>query len=373
MNNSSPITFTRGLHVVAKTATQRDALSVRWDGTEPVTRTIAEETPVGISYNGLPYAVMMATPANLEDFGIGFSITERIVEDRSQLLELEVQPTGLGIELRIAVGKTEILTRVNERRRSMPRRTGYGLCGVHRLEEAIVEIPRVAQSEPVASKAIRVAVNDIASLQSLNAQTRAVHAAAWSTPDGHLVLVREDVGRHNALDKLIGAMASAGIDPRTGFCVITSRCSYQIVQKAALAGIGVIVAISAPTELAIRQAETAGVTLVALARLGLRGLHISRTRHRMEPLAADAVPGSGVRKRMNETNGLVPLCGAGAGRRTRRYQCQILSRKGSRGHRVSLGTLHACIVATAKAAVGYGPPIVNSTGWVMLLTPRNAS
>jgi FdhD protein len=266
MNSSSPITITRRPPVVPNTATQRDALSVRWDGTETISRKIAEETPVGIYYNGLPYAVMMATPADLEDFGVGFSITERIVEYRSQLLELNVQPTGLGIELRITVGKTAILTRVNERRRSTPGRTGCGLCGVHRLEEAIVALPRVVQGEPIRSQSIRGAINDLASLQSLNAETHAVHAAAWSTPDGHLVLVREDVGRHNALDKLIGAMASAAIDPRSGFCVITSRCSYEMVQKAALAGIGVIVAISAPTELAIRQAEAAGVTLVALAR-----------------------------------------------------------------------------------------------------------
>jgi FdhD protein len=253
-------------YVVAKTATQREALSVRWHGTETVTRRIAEETPIGIYYNGLPYAVMMATPADLEDFGTGFSITERIVEHRNQLLELQVKPTGLGVELRITVDKTAILGRVKERGRSIPGRTGCGLCGVHRLEEAIMDLPRVAQGEPVRSTAIRAAINDLASGQSLNAETHAVHAAAWSSHDGQLLLIREDVGRHNALDKLIGAMASAAIDARTGFCVITSRCSYEMVQKAALAGIAVIVAISAPTELAIRQAEAAGVTLVALAR-----------------------------------------------------------------------------------------------------------
>jgi FdhD protein len=266
MNIPSPLTFTRRLHVVAKTATQRDTLAVRWDGTETVTRNIAEEMPVGIYYNGLPYAVTMATPADLEDFGVGFSITARIVEDRNQLLELDVRPTGLGIELRIAVGRSAILSRVNEQRRSTPGRAGSGLFSVERLDEAIVTLPHVAPGEPIRSKAIRAASNDIGSLRTLNAQTHGVHAAAWSTPDGHPVLVREDVGRHNALDKLIGAMASAAIDPRIGFCVITSRCSCAMVQKAALAGIGAIVAISAPTELAIRQAEAAGVTLVALAR-----------------------------------------------------------------------------------------------------------
>ncbi len=266
MSSVSPVTITRAPCKTAALASRRDALSVRWDGTRNITRSIAEETPVGIYYNGFPYAVMMATPSHLEDLGAGFSITERIVTDRGQLLDVQVRPTGLGVELHITVAKTAILTRVYERRRSTPGRTGCGLCGIHRLDEAIIELPRVERSDPVQSTAIRMAVDAIASLQTLNAETHAVHAAAWSTMDGALVAVREDVGRHNALDKLIGAITSAAIDPRNGFCVITSRCSYEMIQKAALAGIGLVVAISAPTELAIRQAEAAGITLVAVAR-----------------------------------------------------------------------------------------------------------
>jgi FdhD protein len=248
------------------TMRSRDALSVRWDGLETITRRIAEETPIAITYNKLPYAVMMATPADIEDFGIGFSITERIVSDPQQIDAIEVRPTSLGIELSIAINEVALRERLAKRQRNVTGRTGCGLCGVRQLEHAVVQLPRVAASHPIDATAIRVALDDLAGRQVLNAQTHAVHAAAWAALDGRLLAVREDVGRHNALDKLVGAMTTAALDPCAGFCVITSRCSYEMVQKAALARIAIIVAISAPTELAIRQAEAAGVTLVALAR-----------------------------------------------------------------------------------------------------------
>src|SRR5262245_48543224 len=247
------------------TARQRDALSVRWDGHETTTRRIAEETPIAITYNSLPYAVMMATPADLKDFGLGFSITERIISRPHEILSLEIRPTNLGVELNIAIDKSSFRERA-KRQRNVTGRTGCGLCGVRQLEDAVVQLPLVAAGEPIHATAIRAALDHRAPGQTMNAETHAVHAAAWAAPEGRLLIIREDVGRHNALDKLVGAMAAATLDPRAGFCVITSRCSYEMVQKAALAGISVIVAISAPTELAIRQAEAAGLTLVALAR-----------------------------------------------------------------------------------------------------------
>ena len=259
-------------------ARQRGAISVRWDGFEAITRRIAEETPVAIIYNKLSYAVMMATPADLEDFGTGFSITERIVSDPRQITGIEVRDTGLGVELRIGIEKSGFRDQLVTRRGNVTGRTGCGLCGIRRLEDAVPRLPPVPAGKRVHASAIRRALNDLASGQSLNAETHAVHAAAWAASDGSLLTIREDVGRHNALDKLVGAMATGGIDSQTGFCVITSRCSYEMVQKAALAGISVIVAISAPTELAIRQAEATGLTLVALARSDGFAIHANSGR-----------------------------------------------------------------------------------------------
>jgi len=262
----SPLTDTIGWEIPIPPTRQRNALSVRWDGLETVDRQIAEETPVAIGYNGFPYAVMMATPSDLEDFGIGFSITEQVVSHPSQILNLEIRPEDLGVRLSITIDKGCLRDRLIQRQRNVTGRTGCGLCGVRQLEDAVLRLPLVAPGEPIHSAAIWAALNDLPSGQALNAETHAMHAAAWAAPGGHLLAIREDVGRHNALDKLAGAMASAALNPRSGFCVITSRCSYEMVQKAALAGISVIVAISAPTELAIQQAEAAGVTLAALAR-----------------------------------------------------------------------------------------------------------
>jgi formate dehydrogenase accessory protein FdhD len=263
---SGPLVDAASRPISLPAARQRGALSVRWDGFEAITRRIAEETPVAIIYNKLPYAVMMATPADLEDFGTGFSITERIVSHPRQITGISVQATSLGVELRIAIDKSSFRDELATRRGNVTGRTGCGLCGIRKLEDAVPQLPPVPAGKRVHASAIRAALNDLASCQSLNAETHAVHAAAWAASDGRLLTIREDVGRHNALDKLVGSMAAGGVDPQAGFCVITSRCSYEMVQKAALAGISVIVAISAPTELAIRQAEAAGLTLVALAR-----------------------------------------------------------------------------------------------------------
>jgi FdhD protein len=266
-SNTSPSTMVSfPLAGALPTACERTALSVRWDGYETISRHIAEETPVAISYNRVPYAVMMATPADLEDFARGFSITEQIVSHPRQILDLEVTPDDLGIRINITIDKDTLRDRLVHRQRNVIGRTGCGLCGVRQIEDAVLQLPFLASGEAIHPTAIRAALNDLASGQALNAKTHAVHAAAWAAPHGHLLAIREDVGRHNALDKLIGAMATADFDSQTGFCVITSRCSYEMVQKAALAGISVIVAISAPTELAIRQAEAVGATIVALAR-----------------------------------------------------------------------------------------------------------
>src|SRR5262249_53308099 len=157
---------------------------------------------IAIIYNRLPYAVMMASPADLEEFGIGFSITERIISHPRQIFEIEVRPTSLGVELGIAVDKPSFRDQLAKRQRNVTGRTGCGLCGVRQLEDAVLPLPSVAAGEPIHSAAIRTALDDLAQAQALNAETHAVHAAAWAAPDGRLLAIREDVGRHNALDKL---------------------------------------------------------------------------------------------------------------------------------------------------------------------------
>src|SRR5579885_507289 len=201
---------------------------------------VAEEVPIAFVYNGRPHAVMLATPADLEDFALGFSLSEAIVGAPAECEKVEIAPTLGGIELRIAVPAARAAS-LAARVRQLTGRTGCGLCGAQALDA-------------------------LAARQTINVATGATHAAAWATPDGAVALVREDVGRHNALDKLIGAMARARVDPRRGFLLVTSRASYEMVMKAATVGIGILAAISAPTALAIALAAEANLTLIAFAR-----------------------------------------------------------------------------------------------------------
>jgi FdhD protein len=228
-------------------------------------RLIPEETAVALTYNGGTAAVMMATPADLEDFAIGFSLTEGIVASPAAIRSLEVVPEADGIELRMWLDEADA-TRLNGRRRMMAGPTGCGLCGIDSLKEAVRPVAHVAQDSHVTPQQIMAAVASVAPAQVLNHETRAVHAAAFWHPDNGLVALREDVGRHNALDKLCGALSRQGVNAAGGIVVLTSRVSIEMVQKAAVMRAGVVAAVSAPTALAVRTAEAAGITLIGIAR-----------------------------------------------------------------------------------------------------------
>lgn len=235
----------------------------RW---EAGNRAVPTEVPVALVYNGTTQAVMMASPAALEDFAAGFSLTEGIVSSISEILETDIVEQGQGIELRMWLAP-EAETRFQARRRAQVGPVGCGLCGIDSLREALRALPRLPGDalhlDPADAGA---AMAGLTRHQALNDATRAAHAAGFYVPGQGVLLVREDVGRHNALDKLAGAMARAGLDAGAGALVITSRVSVDMVQKAALIGAPVLMAASAPTALAIDEAETAGITLIAVLR-----------------------------------------------------------------------------------------------------------
>jgi FdhD protein len=229
------------------------------------TAEVAEEVPVAFVYNQRPHVVMMATPADLEDFAMGFTLSEEIIARAGDLEGVRVEPYSQGVELRITVPAAAARA-LEQRGRQLVGQTGCGLCGVQTIADAVRGTRTVSAQWTIAADVLWRAESALAARQSLNQRTGAVHAAAWATPDGHLRVVREDVGRHNALDKVIGALARAGTDPSSGFAVMTSRASYELVQKASVAGIPILATVSRPTGLAIRLAEAAGVTLVSLLR-----------------------------------------------------------------------------------------------------------
>lgn len=227
--------------------------------------TVAEEVPVALVYNGRPHVVMMATPADLEDFAAGFSLTENIICSLAELDRTEVVRVGYGIELQCTV-PSHVADMLRSRSRQLPGRGGCGLCGKEAIADVMRPVGAVTSPLRVTPAALWRAGAALSARQSLNAQTHAVHAAAWATAEGELLLVREDVGRHNALDKVIGALLLAGIDASGGFLIVTSRASYELVQKAVAAGVPLLAAVSRPTGLAVRMAQDAGLTLVALLR-----------------------------------------------------------------------------------------------------------
>jgi FdhD protein len=233
---------------------------------------IAEEVPVGFVYNGFPYAVMMATPDDLEDFAVGFSLAEGLIEDRCGMRAASARPSRDGIELAIELAPDAFAQFLRRRRvRSLRGHTSCGICGVEDLAQLGSSPPRAcadARRIEVDPDAIRHALAALRDFQPLSRMTHCAHAAGWASRDGRLRLVREDVGRHNALDKLVGACLRADIATADGFCLVTSRCSYEMVQKAVAARFAALVAISAPTALAIRTARQAALTLIALDRGG---------------------------------------------------------------------------------------------------------
>lgn len=234
-------------------------------GNAPVMRAIAAETPIAIEYNGIGYAVLMATPADLDDMAFGFSRAERLIDAVGDILDISTHETGDGIVLRMTLAGKK-LDRVADRVRHRVSESSCGLCGIENLEQALRPLPRITARSRADDAAIFRALDALPMHQPLGAATRAVHAAAFCRVDGSVALVREDVGRHNAFDKLIGAMLRQGADWDGGFALLSSRCSYELVEKAALAGCPLLVTISAPTTLAIRRAEEAGLRLVVLAR-----------------------------------------------------------------------------------------------------------
>ncbi|QXZ78832.1 formate dehydrogenase accessory sulfurtransferase FdhD [Rhizobium sp. L51/94] len=229
-------------------------------------RSVPEEVPIAFSYGGSSHAVMMATPADLEDFAVGFSLTEGIVTTVGEIAALEAVEDEQGIDVQITLVDA-VADALRSRKRHMAGPVGCGLCGIESIEQAVRPVPDISGVGLTLTMAeVTGAVALLNAAQPLHRETRAVHGAGFYLPGKGLSAVREDVGRHNALDKLCGAVVRAGLDASAGAVVVTSRLSVEMVQKAAILGSAVLIAISAPTALAIRTAEEAGMTLVALVR-----------------------------------------------------------------------------------------------------------
>ena len=229
------------------------------------TRAVAEETPIAIEVNGIGYAVLMATPDDLDDLANGFALAERLIDRADDVLGIDAHRTGAGVVLRIALA-SRVGERIVERVRHRVAESSCGMCGIENLEQALRPLPRVTEPCRADDDAVFRALAALRDRQPLNRDTGAVHAAAACAADGAIRLVREDVGRHNAFDKLIGAMLRRGIEWEGGFALLSSRCSYELVEKAVLAGCPMLVTISAPTALAVRRAAAAGLPLRVLAR-----------------------------------------------------------------------------------------------------------
>lgn len=256
-----------GLYRLGYVAPLLETPSVRWDGATHTEQTeqVVEETPVAIVYNGIPHVVMMATPADLEDFALGFSLTEELIQAPEDLEHVQVVRYSRGVEIQAIVAE-RCAAGIAERTRRLTGRTGCGICGADGVDAVLKTIHPIHGREPIEVTAVQRAFAALADRQTLNAASGAVHAAGWARADGTLELVREDVGRHNALDKLVGAAIGAKLDPAAGFVLVTSRASFEMVQKTAVLGAPLMAAISGPTGLAVRVARESGLTLVGFAR-----------------------------------------------------------------------------------------------------------
>lgn len=236
------------------------------DGSQrSVTREWVREVPVALEFNGLAYAVMMATPSDLEDFVRGFALTEGLARHVSEIGEIALTETDMGHIARANIadlGAEQLAQRV----RTRVAESSCGLCGIENLEALAKPLPQVPAHQPYASAAIFAAIEQLETLQQLNQRTGAAHGAAFARPDGSILLLREDVGRHNAIDKLVGALAAGGHDIADGFVISTARCSYEIVEKVVRAGGTCLVTVSLPTSMAVERAQAAGLSLICLAR-----------------------------------------------------------------------------------------------------------
>jgi FdhD protein len=245
---------------------------------------LAVEAPIALQFNGIAHAVMLATPRDLEDFALGFALSEGILDEAAELYAVDVQRTDPGYTLALQVGAAAF-ARLKERRRTLAGRTGCGICGTESLDQVLRPIaPLTPGADRLGAAALAAACAALPGAQTLQRETGATHGAAWCALDGTLLHVREDVGRHNALDKLIGALVRRQFDPQQGFALITSRASVEMVQKAASAGIGILAAVSAPTSLAQEVAERCGQTLVGFTR----GTQFSVYSHRLRLVGGGA-------------------------------------------------------------------------------------
>ena len=237
----------------------------RFAGGEPShsSEVVAEETPVTMVFNGSPQAVMMATPDDLHDFASGFAITEGFVKAHAELTRIDIVHYSRGVEIQM-----ETISPIGNDtpRRRLAGRTGCGICGKDEVDQVLRAIPAVDSTSTFSTDAIARAMRELREQQPLNRATGGTHAAGWASLDGQVMLVREDVGRHNALDKLIGALHCSATEPNSGFVVLTSRGSFELVQKVAVFGAALLCTVSAPTALAIRVASDANVTLAGFAR-----------------------------------------------------------------------------------------------------------
>jgi FdhD protein len=233
---------------------------------QPVTAQIASEVPIALQYNGISHAVMLATEADLDDFALGFSLSEGLIDAASELYDIGIEASAQGITLALEVSSAAF-ARLKERRRTLAGHTGCGICGIESLGQVLRSPPALAhRGTPIRTEALARASRQLPRRQKLRRDTGATHAAAWCTLDGDVACLREDVGRHNALDKLIGALVRARLDVDSGFALVTSRASVEMVQKSAMAGISILAAVSAPTSLAVKMAAECGQTLLGFTR-----------------------------------------------------------------------------------------------------------
>lgn len=254
-------------HENSPSVVDRDVGVFAREGTDKVRWALAAEVPVSLSYNGIAHVVMMASPSDLEDFAVGFSLSERILSGPGDIENLEVRRVDRGYLIDMRVGEAAT-ARVAARRRNLPGQTSCGICGIIEMEEALPVLPKITAAPEVTCGAVAKAMSSLRDHQPLNARARSLHGAAFADASGTIMLAREDVGRHNALDKLVGAAARAGIDLASGMVLLSSRCSVELIQKAAVAGVPVLATVSAPTTLAAELAEGAGIALVNASQPG---------------------------------------------------------------------------------------------------------